>query len=90
MYVILSIIFIILLLFFIAYGWGIVMRRSQHAGGEAGEKCSLCREKFPRDTLVEREVGDYKLLYFCNDCIQSLSKDAYKLPVHDHQAKDNV
>lgn len=36
------------------------------------EKCSLCRSKFSKSVLIERQVGDYKLLYFCPSCIHSL------------------
>jgi hypothetical protein len=61
------------------------MRRSGEGGSNAGDKCSICREQFSKDMLVEREIGDYKLLYFCGDCIQGLSSDAEKLHTHDHQ-----
>ena len=39
------------------------------------EKCSICRKKFDKGELVVREIGDYKLLYFCRDCIVKLYAD---------------
>jgi hypothetical protein len=85
MYVTLSIFFLILLLLFILYGWGIIMRRSGEEGTGPEDKCSICRKRFLKSDLVEREIGDYRLLYFCNECIQSLSTDARKLHTSDHQ-----
>jgi hypothetical protein len=75
MYLTLTILAIAALLFFIVYGWGIVVRRG-HDGGSGGmTACSICRKTFSRDLLVEREIGDYKLLYFCNECIEKLYGD---------------
>lgn len=85
MYVALSILFLILLLLFIFYGWGIVMRRSGEGDGNSGQKCSICRKYFPKDRLVEREIGDYKILYFCTDCIKSLSIEAAQSGSTDHK-----
>lgn len=39
------------------------------------EKCSICRQKFDKIELVLREIGDYKLLYFCKGCIVKLYSD---------------
>lgn len=39
------------------------------------EKCSLCRAKFNKSVLIERQVGDHKLLYFCPECITALHND---------------
>lgn len=39
------------------------------------EKCALCRRKFNKGTLIERQVGDYKLLYFCPECITGLHNE---------------
>lgn len=85
MYVTLSILFLILLLLFIAYGWGIIMRRTGQTGSDGGEKCSICRQRFQKNLLIEREIGDYKLLYFCGRCIKNLSEDARQLHEYDHQ-----
>jgi len=85
MYVTLTILFLILLLLFVFYGWGLIIRRSGQRDDESGEKCSLCRQRFPLESLVEREIGDYKLLHFCTGCIDELSRDAKNLPTHNYQ-----
>ena len=82
MYVTLSIIFLIGLVLFILYGWGIIMRRSGNGAEKEELKCALCRKQYPKESLVEREIGDYKLLHFCNECIQNLYDDTRKLKIH--------
>jgi len=73
-----AITFVIVLVGLIFYGYGIVMKRSPTEEELKTEKCSICRRRFPLAELVEREVGDYKLLYFCGECIASLVDEAKK------------
>jgi len=72
----LAILFVLLLLGAVLYGFGIVMRRPPTEEELLSEKCSICRVVYPKDSLVERTVGDYKILWFCHPCIEQLSKDA--------------
>jgi hypothetical protein len=37
-----------------------------------GQKCSLCLRTFEKSALIERQVGDYRLLRFCRECVQGL------------------
>ncbi len=37
------------------------------------EKCSVCRDKFHKSKLIARQIGDYKMLYFCKKCIDELT-----------------
>ncbi len=39
------------------------------------ERCALCRNAFATSDLVLRQVGDYKLLYFCRECVLKLYAD---------------
>ena len=39
------------------------------------EKCTVCRKKFDKSLLVERQIGDYKLLFFCRECVLKLYAD---------------
>jgi hypothetical protein len=39
------------------------------------EKCSICRSAFPKSELVERQVGDVRVLHFCHSCITSLNME---------------
>jgi uncharacterized membrane protein len=75
MYVALTVFFLLLIVLFIFYGWGIVMRRSSRTGEESKVQCSVCRNKYPAGELVSREIGDYKLMYFCGACIKGLSEE---------------
>lgn len=77
-----SLIFLILLVGAIFYGYSIVMRKPPTKEEIGSEQCTLCRKRFPKEQLVEREVGDYKVLYFCPPCILGLSEDAAKARKH--------
>jgi len=85
MYVILTITFLLLLVLFVFYGWGIVMRRSDNGSTITGDRCSLCREHYPKELLIEREIGDYKVYFFCHECIEQLVNDARRMITSDHQ-----
>ncbi|MBI3579122.1 MAG: hypothetical protein HY276_04695 [Ignavibacteriales bacterium] len=79
-----SVIFLILLVGAIFYGYSIVMRKPPSKEELNSAQCTLCRKRFPKETLVEREIGDYKVLYFCNSCISGLSTEASKLNNANH------
>ena len=72
--------FILLLLVVVAYGFGILMRRPPTKEELRTEFCSICRKRLGKDELVEREVGDSRVFYFCLDCIQSLCEEAKHRP----------
>lgn len=36
------------------------------------ERCSICRQQFNKNQLIERQVGDYRVLFFCRSCITGL------------------
>jgi hypothetical protein len=71
----LAIVFVLLLIGAIFYGVGIVMRRPPTVEELRTEKCSLCGNKFPKEELVERQIGDYKLYFFCASCIMGLHEE---------------
>ncbi|MEP0822083.1 MAG: hypothetical protein HRF44_04480 [Ignavibacterium sp.] len=72
----LAIVFVILLLGSILYGFGIIMRRPPTSNELHTERCSLCKQRFDKKALVERESGDTRVFYFCHDCINRLSADS--------------
>ena len=72
--------FILLMLGAIVYGFGIVMRRAPVNQELTTEQCALCLKRFSKSVLVERQIGDSKILYFCRTCVQSLAVDAGKFP----------
>jgi hypothetical protein len=75
MYVTLSILFLLFIIISVFYGWGIIMRRTSRTGEEGMGTCSVCRKKMSREKLLTREIGDYKILYFCGDCVRGLWKE---------------
>ncbi len=74
---ILAILCFIVLGFITVAGYRAIIRGS---GGEQApqdpEKCAVCRQPYPKTEMIERQIGDYKLLYFCRDCIGTLAADA--------------
>lgn len=67
----------LLLVGFVAFiGYQTVIKRKSPSEEERGtEKCTICRERLAKDLLVERQILDYKLLYFCRKCVISLHND---------------
>jgi len=72
---ILAVVFLLVLVI-VAIAGTRLLRKQPGAPEDANrEKCSICREKFDKGELVLREIGDYKLLYFCRNCILKLYTD---------------
>ena len=73
---ILAILCIVLLGLITAAGYRAVIHGS--GGGpvaEESEKCAICRLPHKNSEMIERQIGDYKLLYFCRTCIVRLAAD---------------
>ncbi len=75
LFVILSGLFLLVLVLWIFYGYGIVVKPVEPKSSRKIETCDLCKKRLPRSEMVERQVGDSKLLYFCESCVKNLSKD---------------
>jgi hypothetical protein len=77
---VLAIGFLVLLLLLTFFGYRMISRKSREQTDTAGsERCSVCLGRSAREALVERQIGDYKILYFCHDCIAALHADAKAL-----------
>jgi hypothetical protein len=72
---ILAIAFIVLMLGITALGYRMLTRQREPAVDIHTERCSICRSKYDRSLLVERTIGDTRVLYFCTPCIHALSHD---------------
>ena len=72
---VLAIAFLILIGFVAFIGYKTVFRRGPGEIPANSEKCSICRERFDKQLLIERQILDYKLLYFCRTCVLSLHHD---------------
>jgi len=71
---ILAVCFLLLLIGIIFYGYGFIMKSARPAA-ENMEPCTICKVRFDKQHLVEREIGDSKLIYFCEACILRLYDD---------------
>jgi hypothetical protein len=76
---ILAILFLASVLLIAFIGTRIIQKKSHEQRVDRRERCSLCRELYDKNELVLREVGDYKLLYFCRSCIDKLHGEAASL-----------
>jgi len=72
---ILAILFLAVILAVAVAGFRAVIRQGKVPEDINREKCSICRTPLNRSQLIERQVGDYKLLYFCQSCIMSLHNE---------------
>ncbi len=72
---VLASIFIAFLLFVAFIGFRAVIKQGKPPEELNMEKCSICRDKFDKSMLVERQIGDYKLLFFCPACITKLHNE---------------
>ena len=72
---ILAVAFLLLIAVAAFLGYKTVIQRSTSPEEINQEKCSICLEKFEKSQLVLRQIGDYKLLYFCKKCVLGLYAD---------------
>lgn len=76
---ILAALFLLMLIAVIFYGYGFIMKSAKPLDGRDTEQCAICKKRFNKQQLVEREIGDSKLFYFCKLCIMKLHDDVSKL-----------
>jgi hypothetical protein len=76
---ILAVFFLLMLVAIIFYGYGFIMRSTKPVLQNNIEPCTICKRQFERQQLVEREIGDSKLIYFCKACVVRLYDDVSKI-----------
>ena len=68
-----------LIIFAIAlFGFKAIIRQGKAPADINSEQCSLCRRQYDKSQMIERQVGDYRLFYFCASCITGLHNDLTK------------
>jgi hypothetical protein len=72
---ILAVGFLVLIGFIAIVGYKTIIRGGPRQAELNMEKCSVCRQSFDKNQLLLRQIGDYKLLYFCRDCVLKLYAD---------------
>jgi hypothetical protein len=72
---ILALLFLATVLAVSIFGFRAIIRQGKAPEEINKEKCSICQTQYNRSQLIERQVGDYKLLHFCQSCIISLHNE---------------
>jgi hypothetical protein len=70
-----ALIFLIGILAVTIFGIRLLQNKSREANLKHREKCTLCKNVFDNSELALREIGDYKILYFCRNCVLKLYAD---------------
>ncbi len=70
-----AICFLILILAISLFGFKAVIKQGKRPEDINKEKCSLCRKEFLKSQLVDRQVGDMRVYFFCVECIAALSRE---------------
>ena len=70
-----AVVFLLFIILIAIVGYKAITRKERRLTESNSEKCSLCKEEFDKSQLVERQIGDYKLMYFCRKCILQLYSD---------------
>jgi hypothetical protein len=72
---ILAVLFLLLVTAIAVAGYRMFRKGGTPQAGVDTQLCSLCRSPFETQLLVERQVGDYRHLHFCRECILGLVSD---------------
>ncbi len=72
---VLAILFLIMIGFIALIGYKTIIKGGPAKEELNVEKCSICRNRFEKNLLMLRQIGDYKLLYFCKECVMKLYAD---------------
>ena len=70
-----AIVFLLLVLAVAAFGFKAIIKQGKSPQDLNKERCSVCKESFPKTQLIERQIGDYKILFFCAACITRLHSE---------------
>lgn len=73
---VLAVLFLLIMAAIAVFGYKMIITQGPRPEDINREKCSVCRKKFNKNDLVLRTIGDYKLLYFCEECIGGLYTEA--------------
>jgi hypothetical protein len=72
---ILALLFLLVIVTVAIVGYRFIIQAKTVPEERNNEKCTLCRRKFDKSLLIERQIGDYKLLFFCRECVVKLYAD---------------
>lgn len=73
-----AIILLIGLIYLIYYGYSVAVKKTSRPGEEQFVRCTICQGRFDPSTVVEKQLGDSKLYYFCDECVEELHQAMQK------------
>ena len=71
----LAVVFLLLVIAIALAGLKMFGKGKGEGTGRETQKCSLCLRTLEKSSLIERQVGDYRMLHFCRECVLSLYSD---------------
>lgn len=71
-------IFLFFVLLMAIFGQRILSQKTASVKNPNRETCSVCQNVFDKGTLIERQIGDFKMMFFCPQCIEHLYNDMKK------------
>jgi len=72
---VLAVLFLFFMVGLAIIGYRVLGNRTTSATEVDTERCSVCRERFKKNELIQRQIGDYRLLFFCRKCVLELYSD---------------
>ena len=75
----LAVVFLLFILAIAFFGQRLLSQKAESLATRNQEQCAICRNTYDKGELVERQIGDYKMLYFCKQCIEELFTDLQRL-----------
>ena len=72
---ILAVVFLVIMILIAWAGYKFLGRQTVKPDDIPTATCSICKNKFPTKEVVTRQIADYKLMYFCRNCILNLYTD---------------
>ncbi len=73
---VLAVLFLAFMLLITYFGYKTISRRVTSLQTQHKEKCFVCGRQLEKTDLIERTVGDHKIVFFCRDCARALADDA--------------
>jgi len=72
---ILALLLLVSFLLVAVVGIRLIQKKTREQSGNRLERCAICRRPFDPSAMIMREVGDYRLLWFCRECVKKLAED---------------
>lgn len=74
-FTVLAVIFLLVLVIIAFVGQKLLSQKTASMKESNREQCAICRMDFDKSELIERQIGDFKIMYFCKQCIEKLHAD---------------